>query len=733
MKLPAALRSPATLALISLAVAIAAALATAGGAVPPNLGAALIVAAASGAAVSLLRLDRRAIDAGRRLEETAKQLDRRISELFSLQELSYVLSESIELDRIVEHVVRYAARFLQAEGALVALPEDGGTGRLHIAASIGTLAGLQGKLCEQGETALVRFALTRERIEVAQGMTAPSVHLIGGMMVRSAAVAPLRSQGVTVGALAVADRRDGQFTTEDLWLLSTVATQMSVVVANSRLFEMVRRSTEEWETAFNALTEGIAVVGADGTVLRANRALSALAGAPEQDLVGRDFAAGVAGGSELVRKLIAAAYRRERPAPAEVRLDRDRRVLRLTAAPLTGSVAGGAAVMLVEDVTEQRALEAQLILNEKMASIGQLVSGVAHELNNPLTSIAGLAELLLEPNMLPDGPREHMRVIHDQAERANRIVRNLLTFARQGSPEKESVDLNDVVARTSLLISYELKLRGVELESRPSSDPVLVLGDRYELQQVLLNVVTNSVQALSDLEPGRPRRITLTTSRSDDQAWLRISDTGPGVPPALIPHLFTPFFTTKGPGQGTGLGLSLSYGLIESHGGRIFYQPAREGGAEFVITLPVRERAEAGGSEREQAGADGKATETGANEAIRRILVVDDDPGAQRLLGALFKPDGHLVETARTGAQGMRLAERHRYDLIIADGQVTTGADQFFVSALLGSHPEYRDRLIVAGSPRASGPLFVAARHWVAKPFNLRDLRALAGTIFRGA
>ena len=214
--------------------------------------------------VAITRGRRRLRDSEFKSEQLASQLDRRISELFSLQELSYVLSESIQLDRIVDQVARYAGRFLQTDGAIVVLADDERGGRLRVVAATGTLEPLLGRTTEEDDAGLVRFSISRERIEVAQGVATPTVNLLAGVTVRSAAVAPLRSQGVTMGALAVADRQGGPFTTEDLWLLSTVATNASVVLANSRLYEMVRRSKEEWETAFNALTEGIAVVGPAG-------------------------------------------------------------------------------------------------------------------------------------------------------------------------------------------------------------------------------------------------------------------------------------------------------------------------------------------------------------------------------------------------------------------------------------------------------------------------------------
>ncbi|MBA3259646.1 MAG: GAF domain-containing protein [Gemmatimonadales bacterium] len=670
--------------------------------------------------VAILRGRRRLRHSEARTEQLASQLDRRISELFSLQELSYVLSESIQLDRIVDQVARYAGRFLQADGAIVVLADDDAASVLRVVAASGTLEPLLGQVSRAADTGLVRFAIQRERIEVAQGVATPTVDLVAGITVRSAAVAPLRSQGVTMGALAVADRQGGPFTTEDLWLLSTVATNASVVLANSRLYEIVRRSKEEWETAFNALTEGIAVVGPRGAVLRANRALAALAEVAEAELVGRNFCEMLFGTSDAVAVLIEAAYRGERTAPLVVRLERNQRVLRLTAAPLAQE---GSVVILVEDVTEQRIMEAQLIQNDKMASIGQLVSGVAHELNNPLTSIAGLTELLLERDV-PELPREHLRVIHDQAERAGRIVRNLLTFARKGLAEQAAVDLNDVAARTTLLILYELQLHGIELESAPSPQPLVVLGDRYELQQVLLNLVTNAVQAVSGLPPGRPRRIRVCTERRDDEAVLRVYDSGAGVPPHLIPHLFTPFFTTKGPGEGTGLGLSLSYGLVKAHGGVLAYEAPAEGGAEFRLTLPCYD------------APPPAPMEEAAPARVRRplahhILVVDEDPAVHRLVSALFTPEGHVVEAVRSGEQGLRMLKERHFDVIITDAMARAGATELFVHALAGAQPESCRRLIVGwgGNGDPGEPLPDGAIRQVRKPFNLRDLHALAGEI----
>jgi two-component system NtrC family sensor kinase len=648
----------------------------------------------------------------RERDDMAVQLDRRLNELFTLQELSYVLSESLQLDHIVDQVARYARRFLQAEGSIVALLEEGGE-TLKVVSAEGSLASLKGKAITDGEDTIIMRAIARERLESSEGGIIPLD--VEGIAVRSAAAIPLRAHGVTMGALAVADRKDGSFTAEDFQLFSTVATHAAVVLANSRFFEMIRRSKEEWETTFNALTEGIAVVSADGKVSRANHALGRLLQVPTPALLGQYFADTPVGQSEAARALVAEARQGARTSPLITRSEKLDRVLRLTAAPLPESGDHNSVVVLIEDVTEQRKLEAQLIQNEKLAAVGQLVSGVAHELNNPLTSIAGLSEFLVEHSRPTGREREHLRIIHEQAERAGRIVRDLLTFARKGGHEKVRVDVNNLVSRTAALLAYDVKLRGVQFEQKLDSCTPAVLADPYELQQVVLNLITNAVQAVAELPPDQQRTIVVSTGREDDTVSVSVEDSGPGIAADLIPQLFTPFFTTKEPGRGTGLGLSISYGIVKAHGGQLGHAESPLGGARFDIILPAYE----------------ESVEVGKHEVAsqRSLLLVDDDITVHRLVSALFSSDGYLVDTARTGAQGLKLASARDYDLVIAEARAVADPGVLFLRALVTVKPQYQERLIIATdvTPMPTRDGFPT----IAKPFNLRELKAMAEEIVR--
>src|SRR5437899_3101289 len=611
----------------------------------------LLSLAAAGLAWGAIRLKRRLEWSERDRRRAADELNRRLSELFSLQELSYILSGSLQLDRIVEQVVRYTMRFLDARGALLALAADGEGGRgsaepggsvLRVAAAEGVLAPLARRAIGSDDAGLVARSLTSERLELVRDPSGAPTALVSGLAVGSAAAVPLRAHGVLVGTLVIADPRDGAFPPEDVRLLSTVATHAAIVIANARFFEHVRHAKEQWETAFDSLSEGIAVVDEVGRVRRANRSLATMLGAPIPAVIGRDLGDALLGPSSALPALLGAVRQGGGAQPLVVRSAALGRTLRVNAARIPVPAADQSVVVLVEDVTDQQAMEAQLIQSEKLAAVGQLVSGVAHELNNPLTSIAGLSEFLLEQKDLGAKDRGHLRVIHEQADRAGRTLRHLLTFARKGPGEQAPVDLNDVIQRTLLLMSYDLTLKDIAVEKDLGTLPP-VLGDRHALQQVLLNLLTNAAQAVAENPPDRRRVIQIATW-FDDRVRMKVADSGEGIADDALPHVFTPFFTTKEPGQGTGLGLSITYSIVEAHAGRIAVERPPEGGAVLLVALPVAPADPPRHDTPEPGGPTGVAAVTPIK---RSILLVDDDPAVRRVVKALFGREGHMEEVAR--------------------------------------------------------------------------------------
>ena len=234
---------------------------------------------------------------------------------------------------------------------------------------------------------------------------------------------------------------------------------------------------------------------------------------------------------------------------------------------------------------ELESLQRQVIRQERLAAIGVLVSGIAHELNNPLQAILGFAELLQMRKDLPSGAAQELALIQKESTRASAIIRNLSRFSRQTTAEAANVRLHDVVASVVELRQRKLEQDNIELEVIESGRPV-VRAVFAELQQVVLNFVINAEQAV--LQRPEPRVISIRTADRNGYACLEVQDSGPGVPSQDEPKLFQPFFTTKPAGEGTGLGLSVSYGIIQSHGGRIGYRRAPEGGAVFYFELPVQ-------------------------------------------------------------------------------------------------------------------------------------------------
>lgn len=241
-------------------------------------------------------------------------------------------------------------------------------------------------------------------------------------------------------------------------------------------------------------------------------------------------------------------------------------------------------VAVLTDITDSAVLRDKLVHAEKMAAVGQLVSGVAHEVNNPLTAILGFADLLMENPELPETARKDLRVILQEAQRTKQIVQNLLSFARQMPPQRNALQLNPILRRTIQLRSYDFNSHGVEVIEHLDEGLPEVVGDAHQLQQVFLNILNNAYDAVHEV--GRPARIEITSTRSGDSVEVSFTDNGNGI--TQSDKIFDPFFTTKEIGKGTGLGLSICYGIVQEHGGEILcHNNAGGRGATFIVRLPI--------------------------------------------------------------------------------------------------------------------------------------------------
>ena len=236
------------------------------------------------------------------------------------------------------------------------------------------------------------------------------------------------------------------------------------------------------------------------------------------------------------------------------------------------------------DLTERKKMEEQLMVTDRLASIGELVSGVAHEINNPLTSIIGFAELLVEREV-PDDIKDDLLFINKEAQRTVQIVQNLLTCARKHKQEKELVNINDAILNVLELRAYELRVNKIEVNTQLATNLPKVMANPFQLQQVFLNLIINAEYFM--IKEHNRGNLTITTERADNIVRTSVADDGPGIAKGNIEHLFDPFFTTKEVGKGTGLGLSICHGIITEHDGRIYVESEPGKGATFIVELPI--------------------------------------------------------------------------------------------------------------------------------------------------
>jgi signal transduction histidine kinase len=380
---------------------------------------------------------------------------------------------------------------------------------------------------------------------------------------------------------------------------------------------------------------------------------------------------------------------------------------------------------LMRDVSERKRLEDQardlyhqLLQAEKLAALGQTISGVAHELNNPLATILTWAERLSQREVDAQ-MRRGLDTILGESERAAKIVRNLLTFARKRHTTRAMVDLNQIVRETLALRAYEQRVSNITiLEALPSGLP-LVFADPHQLQQVLLNLIINAEQAMIGTN-GRGTLILRTWHEPDrDAVVLEVNDDGPGVPDEVQPRVFDPFFTTKDVGKGTGLGLTVAYAIVQEHGGRIMLKSNQGNGASFFLELPAGD----GPLKPAQPAQVDRPSNAAAGA---KVLVVEDEAALGAAVAESLQDDGFVVERASDGLEALERMREQHFDLIICDLKMPRLDGSQFYRELETAQPDAVRRVMfvtgdVAGTD-AERFLEETGCRWLAKPFRLKDL-----------
>jgi two-component system NtrC family sensor kinase len=513
------------------------------------------------------------------------------------------------------------------------------------------------------------------------------------------------------------------------------------------------RLRAEFNGLIASIESGVLIYGADGNIVMASERLAAIFGMESRQML--EF--------RNIHVLIdTLSYYLSRPEEMaeqwrefilqseEARWDElevlhpSRRVVERFARPLTAPDGKRLGWMEVyRDITAQRMIQSKMLQTEKMAALGQLVSGIAHELNNPLTSIQGYAQLLLSRRTATERGADAKR-ISQEAERAGRIVKNLLLFSRETKAESRAVHLNDVVERTLSLRAYELKLQNIEVNLTLDPDLPQALADAAQLQQAVLNLIVNAEQAIATGRDDEtvPGHIQIRTRRLEgNRLQLEVMDDGPGIPPEIVSRIFDPFFTTKPPGVGTGLGLSIVYGIVREHGGEVAADNLTGRGAALSLELPaIHGMGFQAASKKLAAGPRprNEATRAGAGLAssTRNILIVEDEPTVAELISEVMIDEGHHVDILLDSRAALGRLEHNKYSLVICDLKMPyVDGSNLYRTLVRRANPMQHKLLFVTGDTMGTRTLeFLKScgLPYLAKPFLVDELkdavrRALAG------
>ncbi|HTY61129.1 MAG TPA: ATP-binding protein [Acidobacteriota bacterium] len=659
-----------------------------------------------------------------------EQSNKLSEDLIALQEVNKIISQGFNLEDIIHRIVIEGRRLAKTSQCHLFKLDDK---RQCLAGSASTQTenlDIRTVNIPFSEASTAVTALMEKRVIAVEDIlrdTPGDSGLMEPLGWRAAIFAPLLTKERAIGVLVCSDdARERKFTDEEILRAEALAHQAAIALENAELFHIVSRSQREWETTFDAMQDCVSVHDTTGKVIRANVALARRLKTIPQKVVGRycsDVYHPEGSSSKLCHHT--RSLKSEATVVEEVALPVMDGVFQISVSPwydknnrMVGSI------HVAKDISNERQLQQQLIQSEKLSAIGELISGIAHELNNPLTGVMGYSQLLQLRKDLDDRAKDNLLKINNLALRCQKIVQNLLSFARKQKPERTLSDINDILEKTVELRSYELQVNNIELTRELDRHLPKTIADAHQLQQVFLNVLTNAEQAM--LEAHGKGHLTIRTSLNTANARIvvEVIDDGPGIPENYLTRIFDPFFTTKEVGKGTGLGLSLSYGMIKEHGGNIYARSKLGEGATFVIELPIIMRIQ---EEKPTLEMPPQALQFEKLVRGKRILVVDDEKYILDFFVEVFQALPLQVDTASNGHAAMQKMQGTDYDLIITDFKMPQMSGKDLFNWIKENRPQNANRIIFVTGDTVSAEtrsFFENNQNrFLAKPFKIEEVK----------
>lgn len=663
-----------------------------------------------------------------RLYDVAKK---RVAELTALQKIGLQLTQSLHPPEVLKAIAENALRLFQANDVHIFLYDEEND-QLTFAASAWALDEDRkpafGQPRENGVTATV--ARTGQPLLISEARSHPlfETYQDWRQSVESIAGYPLKRGDKVIGVFNIAFTYAHTFDEDELRLVTLLADQAAIAIQNAHLFQEVVESKQFLESLIDSSPDAIITTDENGVITSYSGVAQQIHGYEARECLGQPISKYYRQGKEDARTVMDILRREGKVQGYEtefVRKDGSIAPISLSASLLRdekGQIIG--TLGLGRDITQQKILQSQLLQAEKLSAIGQMIAGVAHELNNPLTTVIGYAELL-QASDVDSQAKEDLERIYKDARRAQRIVENLLAFARQKEPQRSLLDINKILERTLELRRHQLTVDNVQVIKELARDLPWTLADGYQLQQVFLNIINNAHQALVEAHGGGTLtvRTELHSPRDGTKDVIKITfaDDGPGIPMKIMDRIFDPFFTTKDVGLGTGLGLSISFGIIQEHGGRIWAESEMGQGATFLVELPVKrwipEMIETPLEKHREA------------TTSRRILVVNDEETVTKLIVRALTQQGHEVDAVMNPEAALEKLANNDYDLIVTDIKMPRSNGEQLYEQIAELDPRLAQRIIFMTGDviSASTRQFLQEtknRH-VTKPLQLEELQRL--------